>query len=70
MADRPAYSSGVSLSPDIDLPRDPVIEVYKKDIDRTLVRQSLRLTVEERVRSLMAMGDFVAEARRRPRRAE
>ncbi len=27
---------------------DPVIEAYKKDIDRTLLRENLRLTVEER----------------------
>jgi hypothetical protein len=30
--------------------RDPVIEVYKKDVDRTLVRENLKLTVEERFR--------------------
>lgn len=27
---------------------DPVIEVYKKDIDRTLIRENLKLTVAER----------------------
>ncbi len=27
---------------------DPVIEVYKKDVDRTLLRENLKLTVEER----------------------
>jgi hypothetical protein len=27
---------------------DPVIEVYKKDVDRTLIRENLKLTVEER----------------------
>ena len=65
MADRLKSWSGVSLPPEIDLAPDPVIEAYKKDIDRTLVQQSLRLTVEERVRSLMEMGECVAEARRR-----
>jgi hypothetical protein len=29
---------------------DPVIEAYKKDIDRTLLRGNLKLTVEERFR--------------------
>jgi hypothetical protein len=29
---------------------DPVIEVYKKDVDRTLLRENLKLTVEERIR--------------------
>ncbi len=29
---------------------DPVIEAYKKDVDRTLLCENLKLTVEERVR--------------------
>jgi hypothetical protein len=29
---------------------DPVTEVYKKDVDRTLLRENLKLTVTERVR--------------------
>jgi len=29
-----------------DLPPDPVIEAYKKDIDRTLLRETLKRTVE------------------------
>ena len=29
---------------------DPVIEAYKKDVDRTLLRENLKLTVEERFR--------------------
>ena len=29
---------------------DPVIEAYKKDVDRTLLRENLKLTVEERLR--------------------
>ena len=28
---------------------DPVIEVYKKDVDRTLLRENLKLTVEQRI---------------------
>lgn len=28
---------------------DPVIEAYKKDIDRTLLREKLKLTVEARL---------------------
>ncbi len=27
---------------------DPIIEAYKKDVDRTLIRENLRLTVDER----------------------
>jgi hypothetical protein len=28
--------------------RDPVIEAYKKDLDVTLIRENLRLTVDQR----------------------
>ncbi len=48
---------------------DPVIEDYKKDIDRTLLRENLKLTVEERFRKLMAMQRFAEELRRAGRRA-
>ena len=30
-----------------------MIEAFKKDVDRTLLRENLRLTVEERLRKLM-----------------
>lgn len=30
--------------PDIDLERDPVIEAYKRHVDRTLLRENLRRT--------------------------
>ena len=31
-----------------ELEPDPVIEAYNKDIDRTLIRENLKLTVEQR----------------------
>jgi hypothetical protein len=37
------------------LPRDPVIEAFKKDVDRTLLRENLRRTPEERVLVLMRL---------------
>ncbi|MBA3950020.1 MAG: hypothetical protein H0X44_08775 [Acidobacteria bacterium] len=43
---------------------DPVIEAYKKDIDRTLLRERLTRTVEERFRDLMGMHAFFDEAQR------
>jgi hypothetical protein len=43
---------------------DPVIEAYKKDIDRTLIRENLKLTVEERFRKSMALQRFAEELRR------
>jgi hypothetical protein len=50
-----------------DVPRsdpDPVVEAYKKDIDRTLIRENLKLTVEERFRKAMALARFAEELRR------
>jgi hypothetical protein len=38
--------------PNIVLQPDPVIEVYKKDIDRTLLRENLTLTPEQRLLKL------------------
>ncbi len=37
-------------------PPDPVIEAFKKDVDRTLLRENLKLTPDERVRKL---ADFM-----------
>ncbi|WP_447972899.1 hypothetical protein [Nitrospira sp. Kam-Ns4a] len=45
------------------LPLDPVIEAYKRDIDRTLLRENLKLTVEERFLKLMELQRFAAELR-------
>ncbi|HEX8069578.1 MAG TPA: hypothetical protein VF546_06485 [Pyrinomonadaceae bacterium] len=49
---------------------DPVVEFYKRDVDRTLLRANLRLTVEERFDRLMALQRFAAELRRAGREAE
>jgi hypothetical protein len=48
---------------------DPVIEAYKKDIDRTLIRENLRLSHEARVRKLVELQRFAEELRRAGRRA-
>jgi hypothetical protein len=40
--------AGVELAPPDYY--DPVLEAYKKDVDRTLLRENLKLTVEERIR--------------------
>jgi hypothetical protein len=47
---------------------DPVIEAYKKDIDRTLLRENLKLTPEQRVRRLSAFLRFLEELRGSRRR--
>jgi hypothetical protein len=43
---------------------DPVIEAYKRHVDRTLLRQNLRRSVTERVANLMALQRLAVEARR------
>ena len=51
-------------------PADPVIEHYKKDIDRTLLRENLRLTVTERFEKAMALQRFAEELRRAGKEAK
>ena len=42
---------------------DPVIEAYKKDVDRTLLQENLKLTVEQRIRKAVSFHEAVAELR-------
>ncbi len=56
----------VSGKHDIDV--DPVIEAYKKDVDRTLIRENLKLSVTERLEKLMRMQQFIEEMRRAGKR--
>ncbi len=48
---------------------DPVIEVYKKDVDRTLIRENLKLSIEERFKRLEAHQSFAEELREAGRQA-
>lgn len=58
--------------PPPDAPRersslDDVIALYKRDVDRTLLRENLRLTPEERIRKLvrfLALSQAVRDAGR------
>ena len=43
-------------------------EVYKKDIDRTLIRENLKLTPEQRILQLMKLQAFAEELRAAGRR--
>ena len=54
---------------DVSLDPDPVIEAYKKDIDRTLIRENLKLTPEQRLLQLMKLQEFADELRTAARRA-
>ena len=48
---------------------DPVIEAYKKHVDRTLIRENLKLTPEQRLLKAMALQRFADELRVAGRRA-
>ncbi len=48
-------------------PPDPVIEAYNRDVDRTLLRENLKLAHEQRLLKLMAMRTFVQEISRAKR---
>ena len=53
----------------VSLEPNPVIEAYKKDVDRTLLRENLKLTPDQRLEKLKAFVRFAAELREAGRRA-
>ena len=53
-----------------ELEPDPVIEAYKKDIDRTLLRENLRLTVEQRLENLMRVQEFADDLQKHLRKKD
>lgn len=42
---------------------DEIIEIYKRDVDVTLIDEMLKLTVEERMEDLRRMAEFAEEVR-------
>jgi hypothetical protein len=52
-----------------DKQRDPVVEVYKRGVDRTLILENLRLTPDERVRNLVRLQRAAEELRKAGRAA-
>ena len=60
----PARDQGSTADFELDLEPDPIIEEYKAHVDRTLLRENLRRTVEERVAGLVALQALAAEAQR------
>lgn len=42
---------------------DEIIELYKRDVDVTLIDECLKLTVEERLRRLQDFGEAIDELR-------
>ena len=48
---------------------DPVIEAFKKDVDRTLLRENLKLTVEQRLQQLLELQAFAQELHKAGKKA-
>jgi len=48
---------------------DAIVEVYKQDVDRTLLRKNLRLTPEQRIRQAQRVAERAAAVRAAGRRA-
>ena len=48
--------------------RDPVVEAYKQHVDRSLLRENLKLTPEELLLKLQALQQWAEELRRSGRR--
>ena len=49
--------------------RDPVVEIYMRDVDRTLLRENLKLTPAQRLEKLVRFSSFAAELREAGRKA-
>ena len=47
---------------------DPVVEAYKKHVDRSLLRENLKRSVAERLANLVSLQRFAEEVRRAGRR--
>jgi len=55
---------------DLVVEPDPVIEAYKKGIDRTLFRENLKLSVEDRILKLAKLQEFAEGMRNAGRKAK
>ena len=49
--------------------KDPVVEAYMRDVDRTLLRENLKLTPGERLEKFVRFAKFADELREAGRRA-
>lgn len=56
-------------SPGPIIDADSLVEIYKKDIDRSLIRENLKLSCEERLLKLMELQRFADELRRAGQKA-
>jgi hypothetical protein len=54
--------AGNALCP-VSLDADPVIEAFKKDVDRTLIRENLKLSPDERIAKMISVLRFIEGVR-------
>ena len=57
------FDMRIEFSPQTEW-HDPVVEAYKRDVDRTLLRDNLRKSVDRRMRDIEAFARDAAELRR------
>jgi len=70
LARRRKLDGGAAVNRRLEPPvRDPVVEAYKRDLDRTLLRENLKLTVDERFRQLAKLQKFADQLRKGGRRS-
>jgi len=61
---RPSYSSAAAYDGNGVNSIDEIIEHYKRDVDRSLIAESLRRSVEERIQALEDFQRFIEDLRR------
>jgi transcriptional regulator with XRE-family HTH domain len=68
---RCAGATGFALRVElVPLPsHDPVVELYKRDVDRTLLRENLRKPIDDRLRTLSEWQEAGGELQRATREA-
>jgi hypothetical protein len=59
-----AYNHIMSAKEPMSGTPDPVVDAYKPGIDRTLIRENLRRSPEERLRALQQLQVFAQELRK------
>lgn len=62
LANAAGFALRIELVP--SAPIDPLVEAYKRDVDRTLLRENLRRSVDDRLLTLSDMQDFGRELQR------
>lgn len=63
------FDLNITLSPR-HVQNDPVVEVYKRDVDRSLLRENLGKSVDRRLRDMEAFRKSAAELREATRRTK